>query len=107
MLRIATDEYRARMQLLKTSGAEAGLAGSGFEPLERPFFLLVRPDRLPVLLVPKLDHEHMKKAHNIPTEDIHTYWEYPAAAGRSWPDRLRAQMGGAREIGVEPTLRQE
>jgi len=83
------------------------LTGAGFEPLERPFFLLVRPEGSPVLLVPKLDQRHMKKAHNISAENICTYWEYPAAAGRSWPDRLRDQVGDAQQIGVEPTLRQE
>jgi len=59
------------------------------------------------LLVPKLDHEHMKQAHHVAPDDIHTYWEYPAPAGRGWPDRLRDQIGNARAVGVEPTLRQE
>src|ERR1019366_3638096 len=101
MLRISPEEYRGRLVALQTSVRQAELdlfvvsafdsiyylTGAGFEPLERPFFLLVRPDGLPVLLVPKLDHEHMKKAHNISAEHIHTYWEYPAPAGRSCPDR--------------------
>src|SRR5437879_5372579 len=121
MLRIPPEEYRRRLEHLQVSVQQAGLdlfivsafdsiyylTGAGFEPLERPFFLLVRPGRPPVLLVPKLDHEHMKKAHNIATENIHTYWEYPAPAGRSWPDRLRDQIGGVQQIGVEPTLHQE
>ncbi len=52
-------------------------------------------------------HEHMKKAHNIPVENIHTYWDYPAPAGRDWPGRLRDHIGNIQEIGVEPGLRQE
>jgi Xaa-Pro dipeptidase len=121
MLRIMPDEYRRRIELLQGAVRIAGLdlfvvsafdsiyylTGAGFEPLERPFFLLIRPDGVPTLLVPKLDHEHMKKAHNIASDHVHTYWEYPAPAGRSWPDRLREQMGKARTVGVEPTLRQE
>ena len=121
MLRIKPDEYRHRLDSLKSAVRQAGLdlfivsafdsiyylTGAGFEPLERPFFLLVRPDRAATLLVPKLDHEHMGKAHNVAREDIHTYWEYPAAAGRGWPDRLREQIGTAQTVGVEPTLRQE
>jgi Xaa-Pro dipeptidase len=121
MLRIAPKEYESRLDSLQSSIRQAGLdlfivsafdsiyhlTGAGFEPLERPFFLLVRPERGPVLLVPKLDHQHMKQAHNIPAENIQTYWEYPAPAGRSWPDRLRDQISDAQQIAVEPTLRQE
>jgi Xaa-Pro dipeptidase len=121
MPRITPVEYQRRLEVLQTSVGQAGLdvfivsafdsiyylTGAGFEPLERPFFLLVRPERPPALLVPELDHEHMKKAHNIPAENIHTYWEYPAPAGRGWPDRLRDQIGNAANVGVEPTLRQE
>jgi Xaa-Pro dipeptidase len=115
------DEYRCRLESLQVAVQRAGvdlfivsafdsiyyLTGAGFEPLERPFFLLIRSDRPATLLVPMLDYEHMKKAHNIAPGDIHTYWEYPAPAGRQWPDRLRDQIGDARSVGVEPTLRQE
>ena len=61
------------------------LTGAGFEPLERPFFLLIEPSggRGPVLLVPKLDGEHMGKARDV-VGDIQTYWEYPAPEGRRW-----------------------
>jgi len=103
MSRIMPEEYRRQIDSLKTAVRHAGLdlfivsafdsiyylTGAGFEPLERPFFLLICPDQAPRLLVPKLDHEHMKKSHNIATDDIHIYWEYPARAGRSLPDRLR------------------
>ena len=98
MLQISTDEYRRRLQSLQASVADAGLdlfivsafdsiyylTGAGFEPLERPFFLLIRPQHAPILLVPKLDHEHMKKARNIKDkeQDIQTYWEYPSPP---WP----------------------
>ena len=121
MLRISPDEYLSRLEALQASIGQVGLdifivsefdsiyylTGAGFEPLERPFFLLVRPEEPPLLLVPKLDHEHMKKAHNIPAENIHTYWDYPAPAGRDWPGRLRDLIGNIQEIGVEPGLRQE
>jgi Xaa-Pro dipeptidase len=121
MSQIKSDEYEHRLESLKAAVRRAGLdlfivsafdsiyylTGAGFEPLERPFFLLIRPDRAAKLLVPKLDQEHMKQAHNIAPDEIHAYWEYPAAAGRGWPDRLRDQIGSARTVGVEPTLRQE
>ena len=121
MLRIKPEEYRSRVEALQSSILQAGLdlfivssfdsiyylTGAGFEPLERPFFLLVRPRGTPSLIVPKLDHEHMKKAYCVPAENIHTYWEYPAPAGRCWSDRLREQIEDAQSIGIEPTLRQE
>lgn len=121
MLRIETDEYRSRVEALQAAIGQAGLdlfivsafdsiyylTGAGFEPLERPFFLLVRPQGAISLIVPKLDHEHMKKAYGVLPENIHTYWEYPAPNGRCWSDRLGEQLGEAQAIGIEPTLRQE
>jgi Xaa-Pro dipeptidase len=72
MLRITPEEYRRRLDTLQGSVRQAGLdlflvsafdniyylTGAGFEPLERPFFLLFRPGHPSVLLIPKLDHEH-------------------------------------------------
>lgn len=121
MLRIEPDEYGSRVEALQTAVLQAGLdlfivsafdsiyylTGAGFEPLERPFFLLVRPHGTMTLIVPKLDHEHMKKAHGVLPENIHTYWEYPAPNGRCWSDRLCEQIDDAQSIGIEPTLRQE
>ena len=122
MLRISSEEYRRRLESLWADIAEAGLdlfivsafdslyylTGATFEPLERPFFLLIRPRQAPILLVPKLEHEHMKrKTHNIADQDIRTYWDYPAPPGRGWPDAIHQLIGKAREIGVEPTLPQE
>ena len=121
MLRISVEEYSERQKALQSLVREAGLdlfivssfdsiyylTGAGFEPLERPFFLLIRPGRPPVLLVPKLDHTHMKKAYHVREQDVRTYWEYPAPEGRGWPERLRDSIGDAREVGIEPTLRQE
>lgn len=121
MLQISPQEYRDRLEALQTDIRQTGLdlfvvsafdsiyylTGAGFEALERPLFLLVRPKHSPVLLVPKLDQRHMKKAHNISEENIQTYWEYPAVVRRSWLDRLRDLLGDAQQIGVEPTLRQE
>lgn len=121
MLRIEPDEYRCRVEALQTTVLQAGLdlfivsafdsiyylTGAGFEPLERPFFLLVRPRGALTLIVPKLDHEHMKKAHGVSPENIDTYWEYPAPNGRCWSDRLCEQIDDAQSVGIEPTLRQE
>jgi Xaa-Pro dipeptidase len=118
MLRISPDEHRHRMELLKTKVADSDLdvflvsafdsiyylTGAGFEPLERPFFLLVRPRQAPVLLVPKLDQAYMRRAYGIREEDIHAYWEYPAPPGRGWPERLRELIRDTDVVGVEPSL---
>jgi Xaa-Pro dipeptidase len=118
MLRISTNEYRGRLESLQASVAAAGLdlfivsafdslfylTGAGFEPLERPFFLLVGPREAPILLVPKLEHEHMKETRTIAEQHIRTYWDYPAPRGRGWPDVIQQLIGDAKEIGVEPAL---
>lgn len=83
------------------------LTGAGFEPLERPFFLLVKAEGPPVLLVPKLDQEHMAKAHGVERHDIISYREYPAPMASSWPSLLKEALPGRGQIGVEPTVRRE
>lgn len=119
MIGITRDEHRRRLGSLRDAVAEADLdlflvssfdsiyylTGAGFEPLERPFFLLVGPrgGREPVLLVPRLDEEHMGKARHV-VEDVRTYREYPAPEGRRWIDELLQRIGPAQRIGVEPTL---
>ena len=122
MLRIAPDEYRTRLDRLKTSVRNAELdlfivsafdsifylTGAGYERLERPFFLVIRPDGEPSLLTPLMDRDHLKqKAHNIDPDNVHSYGEYPAPLGQGWQDRLADEIGTATSIGVEPTLTQE
>jgi Xaa-Pro dipeptidase len=119
--RITPDEHQRRLDALQRVVARQAvdvfivssfesifyLTGAGFEPLERPFFLLIRPNGPPTLLVPKLDHEHMKKAHGIQHENLVTYWEYPTSGRRGWPDRLRDLLDEDQLLGVEPSLRRE
>lgn len=121
MCHIPVAEYRDRFASLQALVRERGLdafivsafdsiyylTGAGFEPLERPFFLVIGPDDPPTLLVPRLDREHMRKAHNVPADRIRDYGEYPAPVGNGWPDRLHEVIGRAQQIGVEPTLRLE
>jgi Xaa-Pro dipeptidase len=122
MLRITPDEYSTRLDRLKTSVRKAELdlfivsafdsifylTGAGYEPLERPFFLIVWPDGEPSLLTPLMDRDHLKeKAHSINPDNVHSYREYPAPQGQGWPDRLADEIGTATTIGVEPTMRQK
>ncbi|MCA9069327.1 MAG: aminopeptidase P family N-terminal domain-containing protein [Planctomycetaceae bacterium] len=121
MLKISNDEYLERFTRLQdrlrsneldafvVSAFESiyYLTGAGFEPLERPFFLVIFPDDPPTLLVPKLDERHMRKARNLSDDQIQSYREYPAPVGQGWPERLHSLVEGKSAIGVEPSLRQE
>lgn len=118
---ISAEEYRHRLRALQEKVRDHALAtfvvssldsiyyltGAGFEPLERPFFLLVHGEEPPVLLVPKLDQEHMTKAHGIERSKITTYREYPAPEASGWPSRLRQILPAQGQIGIEPTMRRE
>ena len=118
---ISPEEHRQRLRALQLRVKERELdmfvvssfesifylTGAGFEPLERPFFLLVEAERAPVLLVPKLDQEHMSKARGIDNDNIVTYREYPAPTASAWPSRLKEILPDGGQIGIEPTVRQE
>lgn len=116
---IQKQEYIARMQRLQTSLHQQALdaflvtaqdsiyylTGVTYAPLERPFFILVRPQGAPVLLAPALDREHLAAAPNI--GEVRSYWDYPSPPGSGWNDKLLELLGGVKALGVEPTLPQE
>jgi len=77
------------------------LTGASYKPLERPFFIVVWPEREPTLIVPMLEKVHMTKA-NIGT--VTPYWEYPSPVGSGWPDVLKNNLGNINTLGVEPAL---
>ncbi|OHX10390.1 hypothetical protein BI347_21630 [Chromobacterium sphagni] len=96
-------EMARRDQLLRHRLLEAGirqyvassadsiyyLSGISYEPLERPFFLLLDADSgRRALLVPQLEHAHLKEAWGVAAADMHSYREYPAPAGERWQDAL-------------------
>jgi Xaa-Pro dipeptidase len=81
------------------------LTGVTYVPLERPFFILVRPGEPAVLLVPSLEQEHLRAAPNVGA--LHSYWDYPSPAGEGWAERLHDLLAGVRHLGVEPSLPQE
>lgn len=117
---IARSEYLERMLRLRQRVAGAGLdaflvssedsiyylTGVSYRPLERPFFILVRPEGVPVvLLVPALEQQHLRAAPNV--DEVLHYWDYPAPAGQGWADRLLELLAGQGRVGVEPALPQE
>ena len=114
-----TQEYLDRMESLQRKVREQNLdallvtaqdsiyylTGVTYVPLERPFFILVKPNQAPALLVPALDREHLTSAPNV--SEVHHYWDYPSPPGEGWPERLLDLMQGIQRLGVEPTLTRE
>ncbi len=81
------------------------LTGVSYVPLERPFFIIVRPSGECELLVPTMEDEHMRAAPNI--SRVTSYWEYPSPEGLGWPEKLNAALSGIDKLGVEPSLPRE
>jgi len=81
------------------------LTGVSYEPLERPFFIIVHPRAALCLLVPALEVEHLRAAPNV--NQIDSYWDYPSPPGQGWPERLHDLLAGVSALGVEPGLPQE
>jgi Xaa-Pro aminopeptidase len=81
------------------------LTGVTYVPLERPFFILVRPVGPAALLAPSLDREHLGSAPNV--GEVHSYWDYPSPPGQGWPEKITDLLKGVESLGIEPTLPQE
>lgn len=81
------------------------LTGATFKPIERPFFVVIYPDTEPDLVVPALERTHMKKAKGF--REIQSYFDYPAASGENWYDKVNALTGGVSKLGVEPSISAE
>lgn len=78
------------------------LVGASYMPLERPFFVIVRQDGRPDLVVPQLEYEHMHKVEGFGR--IKSYFEYPSVDGANWYERLHEFLGKELHVGVEPSL---
>ena len=119
---ISNAEYQQRMSNLQTQVAASELdallvtardsifylTGLVYEPLERPFFLVVRRDRSPVFLVPLLERGHLEQVAKmgIVTDRVFivTYRALPAPPGQGWPERLHQVLEAAQHVGVEASL---
>jgi len=115
---VANAEFGERMERLSQAVKESGLdafivtgqesiyylTGASYKPLERPFFILVWPDRAS-LLVPALEQAHMRKAKGF--EAVRAYWEYPSRMGEVYMDKLSAMLSGVKTVGIEPSCKAE
>jgi Xaa-Pro dipeptidase len=116
---ITVQEYQERIARLQKKVSELDLnvflvsqeesiyylTGVSYRPMERPFFILVWPDRPAELLVPALEGDHLKAAPNVGS--VSTYWEYPSPAGEGYADKLAYLLRKVDRIGVEPGMPQE
>jgi len=107
-------DYTARIlklqQFMKANGLDAFivstqdsiyyLSGASYMPVERPFFIIVRPEGIPDLVVPQLEYDHMRKVEGF--GDIKSYFEYPSVENENWYDRLNSMLGEKAVVGVEP-----
>lgn len=116
---ISKQEYLERMARMQKQVAAHGLdaflvsaeesiyylTGVSYRPLERPFFIVVRPGTPAALVTPALEGEHLHQAPNV--GEVRTYWDYPSPPGQGWAERLGEVLGGVTKLGVEPSLPQE
>lgn len=77
------------------------LTGASYVPEERPFFILLSPEKDPVLIVPELERAHMQKAG---LGVVKSYAEFPALKGEGWADLVLSSVSPGDKIGVEPCL---
>lgn len=91
--------------IISGEGSIYYLTGVSYFPLERPFFIIVKPGTLPVMLVPALEKVHLGQAPNI--DKVYDYWDYPAPKGQGWAELLVKLLEGVKKLGVEPTLPME
>ena len=78
------------------------LTGATYEPLERPFFIIVDGEARAEMIVPLMEQRHLSKAPAW--FRILAYREFPAPAGQGWADRLDTALSGQQRIGIEPSL---
>ena len=86
--------------LVSTQDSIFYLCGASYKPIERPFFLVVRPTGKYDLIVPRLEYEHMKKVEQY--GEIRSYFEYPSVQGQNWYDRLEDLLGSDARVAIEP-----
>ncbi|MEM7800124.1 MAG: aminopeptidase P family N-terminal domain-containing protein, partial [Chloroflexota bacterium] len=105
-------EYTSRIEKLQAMIQAAGLdmllvssqdsiyylTGLTYDPLERPFFILVPPVGEFCILSPHMEHVHIRASLNV--SNVETYWEYPSPAGQGWHDRLSELLLTVQKVGV-------
>lgn len=79
------------------------LTNFAYMPFERPFFLIIPAEGKPILVVPLLEVSHAEQRILIDV-DYHTYYEYPAPAGKTFVDVLNKLIDSDKKVGIESSL---
>jgi Xaa-Pro dipeptidase len=79
------------------------LTNFAYIPFERPFFLIVPADGKPTLVLPLLEVSHAEQRILVEVE-YHTYYEYPAPAGKTFVHTLDKVIGSNHRVGIESSL---
>lgn len=87
--------------VVATSESIYYFTGATFEPLERPFFLVVGVDGSRRMLVPALEADHLGKAWGL-DGGIGSYREFPAPSGQGWAEVLLGDGWLGNAFGFEP-----
>lgn len=93
-------ENRLDAFIISTQDSIYYLSGAAYVPIERPFFIIVRPEGKASFVVPQLELEHMRLFAGI--GEIASYFEYPSIEGENWYDRLNSMLGESVRVGIEP-----
>ncbi len=88
--------------IISTQDSIFYLSGAAYVPIERPFFIIIRPEGTLSLVVPQLELEHMRKVKGF--GEITPYFEYPSVKGENWYDRLNSMLEECTRVGIEPDL---
>ena len=88
--------------LITSKDAVFYLSGASYDPVERPFIIILRPEGVPSLEVPRLEYEHMMKVEGF--GEIHWYFEYPSIYGQNWYDYVNKDICKGAVIGIEPSM---
>lgn len=88
--------------LITSKDAVFYLSGASYDPVERPFIIILRPEGVPSLVVPRLEYEHMMKVEGF--GEIHWYFEYPSIDGQNWYDYVNKDLGKGAVVGIEPSM---
>lgn len=70
-----------------------------YSPEQRPFFLIIYPDKKPLMLVPKLEESHIDVDYF--DYDIQTYFDVTSEVGQNWYEVVTKKFDGLDKIGIE------
>ena len=78
------------------------LTGAHYYSMERPVLLVAFASSPAVLVVPKMEDEHLRGLENV--SDVKAYWEIDALPGRGWLAALRTVLSKVKSVSVEPSI---